>query len=239
MGIEAAKHVAAPRPARPKDTISVTSSVHRIAGHERSSDMTRILHLLLLLAVLHQLISSQFIERPIPGDAPSLLFSLHEYIGLATFLIVFLFWIWTLIRNGESKLGKLLPWFSRARLRSLAQEILGQLRQLRCGDFSDKSSGAVASAVHGLGLLVVTAMALTGAIYFFAKGSAYARTALDVHSLMANLMWAYLIGHTSLAALHHLLGSDILARMFWLRRRWPSSLPLPWRTTRPGNIDAA
>jgi hypothetical protein len=40
-------------------------------------------------------------------------------------------------------------------------------------------------------------------------------------------MWAYLIGHAGLAALHHLLGSDILLRMFWIRRGITVTTPLP------------
>jgi hypothetical protein len=34
-------------------------------------------------------------------------------------------------------------------------------------------------------------------------------------------------GHAGLAALHHLLGSDILLRMFWIRRGITVTTPLP------------
>ena len=37
------------------------------------SHLTRVLHLLLLVAVLTQLITSQFIERPLPGEAQSVI----------------------------------------------------------------------------------------------------------------------------------------------------------------------
>ena len=43
----------------------------------------------------------------------------------------------------------------------------------------------------GLGLLVMTGMAVTGSAYFFLSGT-LAHTALSLHSLMANLVWAYL-----------------------------------------------
>ena len=181
------------------------------------SHLTRVLHLLLLVAVLTQLITSQFIERPLPGEAPSVIYSLHEYVGLGTFVIVFAFWCWTLIRQGETKFGRLFPWLSPRRVRDVLADTLGQLHRLSRGDFSDQSSGAMASSIHGLGLLVMTGMAVTGSAYFFLSGT-LAHTALSLHSLMANLVWAYLIGHSTLAALHHLLGSDILARMFWLPR---------------------
>jgi cytochrome b561 len=191
------------------------------------SHLTRVLHLLLLVAVLTQLISSQFIERPLPGDAPSVIYSLHEYVGLGTFVVVFAFWSWTLIRQGETKFGRLFPWLSPRRLRDVVSDTLGQLHRLSRGDFSDRSSGAMASSVHGLGLLVMTGMAVTGSAYFFLSGT-LAHTALSLHSLMANLVWAYLVGHSTLAALHHLLGSDILARMFWLRRGVRSTGFSPW-----------
>ena len=42
---------------------------------------------------------------------------------------------------------------------------------------------------------------------------------MDLHTLAANLMWAYLIGYASIAVLHHFLGSDVFSQMFWLRRR--------------------
>ena len=77
---------------------------------------------------------------------------------------------------------------------------------------------ALAGAVHGLGLLAATGMALSGATYFFTeRSSPVHRLALASHHLIANLMWAYVIGHVSLALIHRLRGDDIFARMFWPR----------------------
>jgi cytochrome b561 len=182
------------------------------------SHATRALHLLLLVTVVHQLISSKVIHRPLPGDAPSLLYRLHEYIGIASLGVVLAFWLWTLLRHGETKLGALVPWLSRRRIVAIIDDIVAQGRAMRQGDFSGESSGALASAVHGLGLLTVTAMAATGTVYFVMHGTGTAREALSLHRTVANLMWAYLIGHAGMATLHHLLGSDILRRMFWIRR---------------------
>ena len=181
------------------------------------SQMTRILHLVLLLAVLHQEISSKLISRPLPGDAPSTLYRLHEYIGIASLGVVCLFWLWTLIRYGETSLGKLFPWFSPRAIQAILYDVLDEIDAIRRRNFSLESSGALASAVHGLGLLIVTAMATTGTVVFFSTGSV-AHYAMSLHRVTANLMWAYLIGHAGIAAIHHLLGSDILRRMFWIRR---------------------
>jgi cytochrome b561 len=182
------------------------------------SHATRALHLLLLVTVLHQLISSKIIHRPLPGDAPSLLYRLHEYIGLASLGVVFAFWLWALLRHGETRLAALVPWLFPRRIRAILDDVIDQVRRVRRGDVSGEGSGALASAVHGLGLMTVTAMAATGTVYFVMHGTGTAREALQLHRAVANLLWAYLIGHAGIATLHHLLGSDILRRMFWIRR---------------------
>jgi len=192
-------------------------AVYRGEDGSSRSAATRVLHLLLLLAVLHQLISSKVISRPLPGDAPSTLFLLHEYVGMASLAIVCAFWLWTLVRRGETSFAKLFPWARPSQIAALAEDGISQIRAIRRGDLSGKSSGALASAGHGGGLLVVTAMAATGTVLFFSSGSVF-HYAMSLHRMIANLMWAYLIGHSGLAVLHHLLGSDILLRMFWIRR---------------------
>ncbi len=195
------------------DALYRSAPTHGVAR----SQTTRALHLMLLLAVLYQLISSEFIERPLPGEAPSTLFWLHEYIGMGSLGLVCAFWLWTLVRQGETRLVKLLPWLSPRAIAAIVADVVDQTRAILRRDFSGDGSGALASAVHGLGLLVVTVMAGTGTVLFFSSG-AVAHDAMALHQLVANLMWAYLIGHAGLAALHHLLGSDILRRMFWIGR---------------------
>jgi cytochrome b561 len=166
---------------------------------------------------------------PFPGDPPSWMLSLHEYAGLANLAVVAAFWIWTLVRRGETRLGRLLPWFSVLRLRAVLADLAAQLRRLARGHAPDDEDGALASAIHGLGLLAVTAMAVTGSVYLFTEGTHFARTALSLHKLIANLVWVYLFAHAGLAVLHHLLGSDILSRIFWFspRRRAPDGTRQP------------
>lgn len=184
---------------------------------ERRSHATRILHLLLLLSVVNQLVSSQFMSRPFPGEAPSTLYAMHEYIGMASFGFVLLFWLWTLVRRGETKIGRLFPWFSPRAIAAVLRDALDQARGLLNRDFAAHSDGAFASAVHGLGLLTLTGMAATGTVFFLVSGP-IGGFALDLHQTIANLMWIYLFGHAGIAVLHHLLGHDILRRMFWIRR---------------------
>lgn len=185
---------------------------------------TRVIHLLLLLAVLAQLATSQLMGRPHPGETASWTFSLHEYVGLASLATVGAFWLWAVVRHGETRLGRLLPWFSASACKAVFADAAAQLRLLARLQPPSDDDGALASAVHGLGLLVITAMAVSGTVYYVGPHAQIGRTALTLHKMLANLTWAYLITHAGLAVLHHLLGSDIFSRMFWTRHRWPASL---------------
>jgi cytochrome b561 len=82
----------------------------------------------------------------------------------------------------------------------------------------------LAGAVHGLGLVTVTAMALTGATMVLAMASdgsmgTLLRAVRWVHGFVANFMWAYVIGHVTMAVLHQVRGERLLTRMFSLRAR--------------------
>jgi cytochrome b561 len=208
----------APRQIARRAVLAPDAYYRRETGHKPArSHATRLLHVLLLLSVFHQLLSSEFIRRPLPGETPSTPYLLHEYIGIATLSIVLTFWLWTFIRQGETKLAVLFPWASPRRIRAIIDDVRDQLRAFRKLDMPPESNGALASAVHGLGLLTVTAMAVTGTVFFVSHGP-LAHNAMTLHKAFANLMWAYLVGHAGIAVGHHLLGSDILRQMFWVRR---------------------
>jgi len=185
------------------------------------SHATRFLHLALLLIVLHQLLSSTVMERPMPGDEPGWPYALHQQVGLVGLGVLALFWLWTLVRSPlETPLARLLPWASRSRATAVFDDVARLLRALRSFRAPPLELDALASAVHGLGLLVASALALSGAAWFcFFAGTPYGRMAMGVHKLSANLMWAYLIGHALVALVHHALGDDIFSRMFWVKRR--------------------
>jgi cytochrome b561 len=201
--------------------------------HTSRSHVTRVLHLLLLLTVLHQLMGSRIMERPFPGDEPAWPFVLHQWVGLASLAALGVFWAWTLVRHRlETPLGRLVPWFSIDGYRAVLIDVTRSAGRLigvvTPDDGHEQADGALASAVHGLGLLVASAMAVSGAAYFlFFEGTSAGKLVLGLHKLFANFMWAYLIGHAGLAILHALWGDDILSRMFWLRPRRTSSVEAP------------
>lgn len=65
-------------------------------------------------------------------------------------------------------------------------------------------------------------MAATGLTVYPSLGpagrmSAVAAVALDAHRVLANLMWAYVIGHGAMTVLHQRAGHPVLARMVSLR----------------------
>jgi cytochrome b561 len=185
------------------------------------SHATRFVHLALLLIVLHQLLSSTVMERPMPGDEPGWPYALHQQVGLVGLGVLALFWLWTLVRSpAETPAARLLPWASPSRVKAVFDDVARLLRALLSFRAPPLDLDALASAVHGLGLLVASVLALSGASwFFFFAGTPYGRMAMGVHKLSANLMWAYLIGHALVAVLHHALGDDIFSRMFWVKRR--------------------
>ena len=175
------------------------------------SILTRILHLMLLLAVLHQLLGSTFMEGPKPGLPEDPLYEFHQWGGLTSLGLVSLFWLWTLVRRGES-LGALVP-FSAVRLATLWTDLKRHGRALIRFRLPDDRLGARASAVHGLGLLAVTMMAVSGAASLVATAG-LAEPIIEFHKFLAKFMWAYLVAHASLAVIHQLGGSDVVRQMF-------------------------
>jgi cytochrome b561 len=188
------------------------------------SHVTRFLHLALLLIVLHQLASSLFMERPLPGDDPEGLFLTHQWLGAAGLGVVTLFWVWTLARHAsETPFGALIPWLSVRRLMALARD----LRAVAQSFAAWRAPGpldALASAVHGLGLITASGLAASGVAWMlFFQGTHMGRLVLTAHSLLGNLMWAYVVGHAGMGVLHQFAGEDVFSRMFWFPPRRVSS----------------
>ena len=185
------------------------------------SHLTRVLHLAALLTVVNQLLTSLIMERPLPGEAPEWPFALHERFGVAGLGALLVFWLWAAIRDArETPLRRLLPWFSARGQADLAADLGAVLRAAARGKAPPLHLDALASAVHGLGLLLATFLAVSGAAWLWLfTGGPYARMLLAAHSLAGNLMWAYLIAHASAALLHQARGDRIFDRMFWFGRR--------------------
>lgn len=179
---------------------------------------TRVLHMGVALAVIWQLGVSLAMQGPRgtrPGDT---LFITHSYVGLAALGLIVLFWLNLVARRLGTDAGALFPWLSAARRAALwsdARAQLGALTRFRLPDYVEGS--ALASAVHGLGLM--TLMAATGAAWWALAPSTTAGLFEEVHKAFANLAWVYLIAHAGLAVVHHLRREASLSEMWSLRGR--------------------
>lgn len=194
---------------------------HHAIPESRHNRATRLLHAGLALAIVSQLLTSLAMQGPDDVQPGDILFQLHRYSGLAATVLAFGLWLTILVRSRGTELGALIPWFSGRRLAALWRDIRVHGREalnLRLPEHD--SQAALPSAVHGLGLLLISAMAASGAVYFVQVGLGLhsaepdGMIAMTVHLALGNLVWAYLIAHAGLALLHHLLRSMSLATMW-------------------------
>lgn len=188
----------------------------------KHSFATRLVHAGLALAVIIQLLTSLPMEPPEPDSPGNWYFQVHQYSGLAAFCFVFGFWLVLAIRRNGTAPGALFPWFSGARLTALRTDARRHLAALLSRRLPARDEhAALPSAIHGLGLLLISAMATSGAIYYFINsGDPDAGGAVGavmfVHTTLANIVWAYLIGHAGLALAHHYMQEMSLGEMWSL-----------------------
>ena len=193
----------------------------RLQVHTRA---TRLVHTGLAIAVITQLLTSLIFVAPAPDATGNVWFEVHQYSGLAALGFVFLFWLVMSARRAGTNGGLLFPWLSRSRLNALWTDIGNHgtaMRQRRLPAYEVHSP--LASAVHGLGLLLVTAMASTGALYYFINtgnpdAGGVIGVTMIVHKNLGGVVWAYLIGHAGLAVIHHFTRNMSLSSMWSLRK---------------------
>jgi len=200
------------------------SSTQNQVSTTRHNRATRLFHAGLALAIVTQLLTSLVMQGPNEAQAGDLLFQLHRYSGLTATVLAFGFWVTIFMRSRGTEIGALIPWFLGERLVALWQDAKLHAEnavKLRLPEHDPKA--ALPSAVHGLGLMLISAMAMSGAVYFaqvslgLHSAEPDGMLAMTVHLALANLVWAYLIAHAGLAVLHHLMRSAILTEMWSLR----------------------
>jgi cytochrome b561 len=188
---------------------------------------SRLLHLLLATGVTLQLLLSTFMERPEPGVVHAPLeawgFEFHEIIGITLLPTILGWFLWLILRRREPVPRDLFAWLTSER-RKVAQAVRVALSEARQGHLApDTEIRPLIHTVHGLGALCALFMAITGTLVWLGMSesgdlSSWAAWVLDAHQTVANLMWAYLIGHAGMALLHHWRGEATLKRMFSLSR---------------------
>ncbi len=186
--------------------------------------LTRLFHATLAIAIVTQLTTSQFMTRPKAGAEGDWIFEIHEYSGICAFVLASALFLRIAIRPRGTAFGQLFPWFSAARLKALVADLKihwTAAKKFRLAKFD--AGAALPSAVHGLGVMLMLAMATTGVIYwlagkFGATQSSFVGLAMDIHETLSNAVWAYLIGHAGFALIHHFKGEASLLEMWSLRR---------------------
>ncbi|MEJ2650708.1 MAG: cytochrome b/b6 domain-containing protein [Gammaproteobacteria bacterium] len=185
------------------------------------SAQTRWLHMGLAVTVTLQLAISLIMEPPDEESASAMAraaFEAHEAVGLAAVIVVLAHWLWSLSSRRDGGLAHLFPWSGAAWAEVKADVSKLMSRQLPDGG----SRGGLPGLVHGLGFLAVTGMALTGAVLFVVfpesgKPDDTVEFIADVHSFIANFVWAYWGGHVALAFLHKQAGHSTVQDMFSLK----------------------
>ena len=194
-----------------------------LPGSESHSRATRLFHASLAIAIATQLATSQLMRPPEVDAAGDIWFTLHQYSGLAAAALALGLWGVVALRKRGTALGALLPWASGKRLKALGSDIMAHLRSIRSRRLPPHDPHSpLASAVHGLGLVLMTAMAATGVLFYLMNwlgmiGQPATELVLSGHKLGANLVWAYLIGHGGIAVLYHLTRQMRLSSMWSLR----------------------
>ncbi len=187
------------------------------------NQVTRLLHWGFALLIPLQLLSEELMKRPKPGrvrdDLQVFFFEMHEWIGMTVLTLVLLRLVWGLM-SAESSWMRLYPYFSTAGRKLLAYELKNEVPNWFKGNLPNPShERCMASAVHGLGLLLVLAMGLTGAVMLYGmqdsgKMLGWVHEAKEVHEMLGSLLWVYLIAHVGMTLMHMLLGHTMLKRIF-------------------------
>lgn len=184
---------------------------------------TRLIHALLAVAVIVQLGSSLLMRFPHGSEPANIFFSIHEYSGMASLAIAALFWVTVVLRRVGTDPGALLPWFSAGRRQALIEDVrtyVAALSRLRLPPHDDATP--LPSAIHGLGLLLISFMAVSGTYWYLMSlaglgRSIFVRPVMELHGAFGNLVWAYLLGHAGLGLLQHVTRNMPLTEMWSFR----------------------
>ena len=175
---------------------------------------TRIVHAALVVTVLAELSTGLIVSQ---ATRPHWLV-IHSILGIATTLVIIVDWMWTWARRD---FPILFPW-NRAGMRVVGREAVEVFQ----GKLPGSGDGTgLSSFMHGIGLLGVSGMAITGLLMYmeipggyglYLHSSAYAFFTMlaTTHLYLSYVVWAYLIGHVFFAALQQVLGHNVLRHLY-------------------------
>ncbi len=147
------------------------------------------------------------------------LMAAHRSVGIFVVLIVLANLLWAVVPRGNPRKRQLAVLVSALHW-SEALSIAKQLPWMLSGKKALPEPGNALSLVFEmLGMLVMTAMAITGAVIWglwIGPGnsmSASAQGVMEVHSFIAVMLFSYLAGHISMALMHARAEDPVFARI--------------------------
>jgi len=181
----------------------------------------RLLHLLLAITVPAQLFIGSYMHSPHHGRPDTFGFEVHEILGFTILALIVLHWLWSCTHPHEG-LRHLFPW-NRIGLRRVLAQFWQAVRHRQLPPGGPGSESGLAGFVHGLGLLTITGMALTGAAFYLFRMGGAGHNPLeiieDIHDTIAVIAWIYWGGHLAVTVLHSLSRHPTFMRIFSLRGR--------------------
>jgi cytochrome b561 len=184
---------------------------------------TRLLHALMALGIIGQLIFSQLMTAPdeLEGATELQKFSLegHELLGLFTFGVLVVHWLWLLIPNNDVTFAKLFPW-GPSGLKRVGADLMHIIKHRHLPEVGNESG--LSGLIHGFGFLIASVMAASGfALYLVmdfgdGAGSDSFEQYAEIHEITATFLWIYLIAHVLAAVWHEYRGQRLIAGMFKL-----------------------
>ncbi|WP_428384729.1 cytochrome b/b6 domain-containing protein [Nevskia ramosa] len=179
----------------------------------------RFSHAVLAVAVIHQLLVSEWMAKPWKlADATAVqvtLFELHEWVGLTLAVLLggLLFALARRYRSGV--FGHFLPWLHRAGRKALAGElgpIVKAAKRLRPPTAAQTQ--VLAAAVQGIGLLTLLFFAVTGIAMSLMEDKLDLMHRIgSIHELGALPLKLYLLGHAGMALIHEWRGEGLVRQM--------------------------
>lgn len=186
---------------------------------------TRLLHCVIAVLITVQLytiyaLDNRFFTKPIR----SFLFSVHTYSGIVVFCALFLFWIVIMTRQQGTSVKELFPWVSVSALKNVFHDCGYYITSLRHFKIPEHRTPApLASAIHGIGIIIMSVMAISGVHRYLVYQLSITKTPLikaitSLHGVFGDYAWIYLSIHASIALLNHIAKKQNLSAMWSFKK---------------------
>lgn len=155
------------------------------------------------LFVIGSVISSIFVHPKNPNILP---IKIHMWIGYGVSFFLVCQWVLLSLKRNHFVRAHVFPYHFEGR-----KCMVADLKLLFKGRLPPTGArSGLSGLIEGLGLMLITLMAMTGLIFHFA--AVYEKTTLpsmitirDIHNFFSYFVWAFVIGHGGMAVLHKII----------------------------------